>query len=109
MFSLLLYHLDMNINIYLFQQAYHRYMAQFSRNDDESIATKCFMECKDLSSRLSGTFAGAARNKYRFDILKIVKEGIEYAFVNAPRQLSFLEGSVLHFVSKLPTPDIADM
>ena len=52
---------------------------------------------------------GAARNKHRSDILKIVKDGIDYAFVDAPKQLSFLEGAVLHFVSKLPTPDVLDM
>lgn len=80
-----------------------------SRNSDKSLIEKSFVECRELSARLSGTFMGAARNKHRSEILKIVKEGIEYAFVDAPRQLSFLEGAVLHFVSKLPTPDILDM
>lgn len=84
-------------------------MLELTRSDDESLATKLFLECKELSARLSGTFVGAARNKHKADILKIVKDGIEHAFVDAPKQLSFLEGSVLHFVSRLPTPDILDM
>jgi cohesin complex subunit SA-1/2 len=52
---------------------------------------------------------GAARNKHRSDILKIARDGIEYAFVDSPKQLSFLEGAVLHFVSKLPVVDILEM
>lgn len=84
-------------------------MVELSRSDDESSATKYFQDCKELSARLSATFVGAARNKHRADILKIVKDGIEHAFVDAPKQLSFLECSVLHFVSRLPTPDIQDM
>ncbi|PON96681.1 Coatomer beta subunit [Trema orientale] len=91
------------------KKAYHRHMVELSRSDDESLATKYFLECKELASRLSGTFVGAARNKHRSDILKIVADGIEHAFVDAPKQLSFLEGSVLHFVSKLPTSDIQDI
>ncbi|KAK9281795.1 hypothetical protein L1049_004701 [Liquidambar formosana] len=89
--------------------AYHRHMVELSRSDDESLVGKSFLECKELAARLSGTFMGAARNKHRSDILKIVKDGIEYAFVDTPKQLSFLEGSVLHFVSKLPTPDVLDI
>lgn len=84
-------------------------MAQLLRNDDESLAGKSFLECKDLAARLSGTFMGTARNKHRSDILKIVKDGIDYGFIDAPDKLSFLEGAVLHFVSKLPTSDIVDM
>lgn len=84
-------------------------MVELSRSDDESLATKSLLECKELATRLSGTFIGAARNKYRLDILNIVTDGIEHAFVDAPKQLSFLEGCVLQFVSKLPTPDILDM
>lgn len=76
---------------------------------DEASASKLFQECKDLATRLSGTFVGAARNKHRSDILKIVSDGIEYAFADAPKHLSFLDGAVLHFVSKLPTPDILEM
>ncbi|EXC34668.1 hypothetical protein L484_020437 [Morus notabilis] len=91
------------------KKAYHRHMLELTRSDDESLATKLFLECKELSARLSGTFVGAARNKHKADILKIVKDGIEHAFVDAPKQLSFLEGSVLHFVSRLPTPDILDI
>ena len=84
-------------------------MVELSGSDDESSASKRFQECKELAARLSGMFVGAARNKHRSDILKIVNNGIEYAFLDAPNQLSFLEGAVLHFVSKLPTPDILDV
>ncbi|KAH9730141.1 Sister-chromatid cohesion protein 3 [Citrus sinensis] len=90
-------------------KAYQRHAVEISRSDDKSLTEKSFVECKELSSRLSGTYVGAARNKHRSDILKTVKEGIDYAFLDAPKQLSFLECAVLHFVSKLPTPDILDI
>lgn len=55
------------------------------------------------------SFVGAARNKHRSDILNIVTAGIEYAFSNAPKHLSFLDGAMLNFVSKLPAADVLDM
>lgn len=79
------------------------------RNSDGPSTGKSFLECRELAARLSGTFVGAARNKHRLDILKIVKDGVEHAFSDAPKNLSFLECAVLHFVSKLPTPDILEM
>lgn len=82
---------------------------ELSRSEKNASKSNFFSECKDLAARLSGTFVGAARNKHRSDILKIVKDGIDYAFVDAPKQLSFLEAAVLHFVSKLPASDVADM
>ncbi|OMP06606.1 Armadillo-like helical [Corchorus olitorius] len=88
--------------------AYNRYV-EFSKGDDESLKSESFQECKDLAARLAGIFVGAARNKHRPEILKIVKEGIEYAFEDAPKQLSFLEASVLHFASRLAVPDIRDI
>ena len=66
-------------------------------------------ETKDMAAKLSGTYIGVARIKHRPDILKVVRDGIEYAFVDAPKQLSFLEEAVLHFVSKLTAPDLSDM
>lgn len=91
-------------------QAYCRHMVVLSDvNVVEDLSTKSYQECKDLAARLSGTFVGAARSKHRADILKVVKDGIEFAFMDAPQQLSFLDGVVLHFVSKLPTLDILDM
>ncbi|KAI8025496.1 Sister-chromatid cohesion protein 3 [Camellia lanceoleosa] len=98
-----------NIFLEALKRAYHRHMMVVSESNDGSLAGKSFQECKDLAARLSGTFVGAARNKHRSDILKIVKDGIEYAFVDAPKQLSFLDGAVVHFVSKLPTPDILEI
>ncbi|GLU07467.1 hypothetical protein SLE2022_244240 [Rubroshorea leprosula] len=91
------------------KRAYHRYLVQDSTNDEESFKGKSFQECKDLAARLSGMFVGAARNKHRPDILKIVKEGIEYAFVDPPKQLSFLETAVVQFASKLPSTDVRDI
>lgn len=82
---------------------------KLSTDYDESVRSRYFQECKNLAARLSGTFMGAARNKYRSEILTIVREGIDYAFIEAPRQLSFLEGAILHFVSKLPSSDVMDM
>ncbi|OVA11427.1 STAG [Macleaya cordata] len=97
-----------NIFLEALKRAYKRHVLEVSRSDDESLTSKSFVECKDLAARLSGTFMGAARNKYRSDILKIVKEGILFAFEDAPKQLLFLE-AVLHFVSKLPTSDVLEI
>lgn len=91
------------------KRAYSRHVMDLSGVDDESLASKSFSECKDLATRLSGTFVGAARNMHKSGILKIVKDGISYAFLNAPKLLSFLEGAVLPFVSKLPGPDVLDI
>ncbi|XP_021279482.1 sister-chromatid cohesion protein 3 [Herrania umbratica] len=90
------------------KMAYHRHV-EYSKSDDVSLKSQSFQECKNLAARLAGMFIGAARNKHRPEILKIVKEGIEYAFEDAPKQLSFLEASVLHFASRLSLPDIRDI
>nr|XP_011458653.1 PREDICTED: sister-chromatid cohesion protein 3 isoform X2 [Fragaria vesca subsp. vesca] len=91
------------------KMAYHRYMVELSRSDDESLASKHFLEFQELAAQLSGTFVGVSKNKHKSDILKIVNQGIDYAFIDTPKQLSFLEGAVLQFVSKLPTPDILEI
>lgn len=91
------------------KKAYHRHLAQESSSCDESRKGKSFQDCKDLAGKLSGMFVGAARNKHRLDILKIVKEGIEYAFVDPPKKLSFLEAAVIQFASKLPSTDVRDI
>ncbi|XVF32673.1 hypothetical protein REPUB_Repub17cG0102900 [Reevesia pubescens] len=90
------------------KRAYDRHM-ELSKSDDESLKSESFQECKNLAARLAGIFIGAARNKHRPEILRIVKEGIEYAFQDAPKQMSFLEASVLHFASRLSVPDIRDI
>ena len=92
-------------------QAYRRHIVELSKSDEEPLTSKSFIESKDLATRLSGTFMGAARNKHRSDILKIVKDGFDYAFVDAPKQLSFLEGaSCAPFCIKtFPAPDVLDM
>ncbi|XWS76479.1 hypothetical protein CRYUN_Cryun01aG0179800 [Craigia yunnanensis] len=90
------------------KRAYRRHV-ELSKSDDESLKIESFLECKNLAARLAGIFIGAARNKHRPEILRIVKEGIEYAFQDAPKQLSFLEASVLHFASRLSLPDIRNI
>ncbi|XP_073283758.1 sister-chromatid cohesion protein 3-like [Primulina huaijiensis] len=91
------------------KKAYQRYLSVVSSSNDKSLSSKSFQECKDLASRLSGKYVGTARNKYKSEIMKIVKDGINYAFLHAPRQLSFLDGVLLQFISKLPAPDILDV
>lgn len=54
-------------------------------------------------------YIGATRNKYRLEILSVVKEGVEFAFWDAPKQLLFLEVAILPFATKLSVPDIVDM
>lgn len=92
----------------LFLQAHQRYLIALSSDDDVS-ARKTFHECEDLANGLAKTSGKASRNKHRSDLLKIVTGGIQYAFTDAPKHLSFLDGAVLHFISKLPPPDIMDM
>ncbi|XP_073150312.1 sister-chromatid cohesion protein 3 [Henckelia pumila] len=91
------------------KKAHQRYLLVVSSGNDKSLSSKSLQECKDLASRLSGSYVGAARNKYKSEIMNIVKEGINYAFLHAPRQLSFLDGVLLQFISKLPAPDILDV
>lgn len=91
------------------KRAYQRHLVVMSSSDDvDDLSAKLYKDCKDLSVRLSGTFVGAARSKYRADITKIVKDGIEFAFLDAPKHLLFLD-CVVDFVYKLPTPDILDI
>nr|XP_016464325.1 PREDICTED: sister-chromatid cohesion protein 3 isoform X2 [Nicotiana tabacum] len=90
------------------KKAYQRYLVVLSSDDDNS-ARKTFQECEDLASELAKTFGKAAKNKHRSDVLNIVTGGIQYAFSDAPEHLSFLDGAVLHFISKLPPPDIMDI
>lgn len=92
----------------LVSQAHERYLVALFSDDDES-ARKTFHECEDLASGLAKTFGNAARNKHRSDLLNIVTGGIQYAFTDAPKHLSFLDGAVLHFISKLPPSDIMNM
>ncbi|KAJ6827296.1 sister-chromatid cohesion protein 3 [Iris pallida] len=91
------------------KRGYKRHVADLSQFYDQPLASRSLSDCKDLAARLSGTFVGAARNKHKSDILKIVKDGISFAFMDAPKQLYFLEVAVLPFVSKLPTSDIQDI
>ncbi|MFS7975943.1 putative armadillo-like helical, stromalin conservative domain, cohesin subunit Scc3/SA [Helianthus anomalus] len=74
---------------------------------DESLSARRLKECKDLASRLSGFFVSiAARQNSQNTILKIVNEGVAYAFMNVPARLSFLTCAVITFASKLSKNDI---
>ncbi|KAL8143634.1 hypothetical protein V2J09_016666 [Rumex salicifolius] len=90
------------------KRAYHRHQIEVTTGDEES-AKRTLLDCKDLSVRLCGTFMGYGRSKHTPEMLKIVKNGIEYAFTDMPNHLSFLECGVLHFVSKLPAADVLDI
>lgn len=89
--------------------AYKRHMIETLKNEEDWTTSKSFFQCKELASRLSATFLGSARNKHRPNILRIVKDGIAYAFQDAPKQLPFLEGGVLQFALKLPLPDVQEI
>ncbi|XP_019425713.1 PREDICTED: sister-chromatid cohesion protein 3 isoform X2 [Lupinus angustifolius] len=91
------------------KKAYHRHAVDISGSENDSSDSNSLSGCKDLAARLSGIFIGAARIKHKSAILNIVRDGIEYAFVDAPRQLSFLEAAVLHFVPKLPASDVLEV
>ncbi|KAI0518714.1 hypothetical protein KFK09_006150 [Dendrobium nobile] len=91
------------------KRAYQRHMEEQLKSNYVTVTGKSFTDCVELAKRLSGTFSGVARSKFRLDILKIVKDGISYAFVDAPKQLSFLEAAVIPFVSKLAASDILDI
>ncbi|KAL8262154.1 hypothetical protein R6Q59_026203 [Mikania micrantha] len=86
------------------KKAHARYL--YTSNDD-SLSSRRLKECKDLASQLSGFFVGAvARENSRTVIINIVKEGLKYAFMDAPKHLSFLTSAVIVFASKLLKNDI---
>nr|CAD1829659.1 unnamed protein product [Ananas comosus var. bracteatus] len=91
------------------KRAYQRHLVDASKGNNDNLISKSYSDCKDLATRLSGTFIGAARNKHKSEILKIVRAGVSFSFTDAPKHLHFLEAAVLPFVSKLPTSDILDI
>jgi len=76
--------------------------------DSDWTQTDSYTACKELGIRLSGTFFGFQRKEFRPSISAIVKGGIEFAFADAPLQLSFLETGVVPFALKLPAVDIRE-
>lgn len=90
-------------------QAYNRHKLEVQKTDEDWSTSKSFLACKELATKLSATFSGSARNLYRSSILYIVKEGLQYAFHDAPKQLPFLEGGVLQFALKLPPAEVHEM
>lgn len=84
-------------------------MAHVSDGENQTLISKSYSECQDLAGRLAGSYVGASRNKNKSEILKIIQDGVSFAFVDLPKQLSFLEAALLPFVSKLPSSDIPDM
>ncbi|ESQ39447.1 hypothetical protein EUTSA_v10001288mg [Eutrema salsugineum] len=98
-------------SIYLesLKRCYQRYASELSCDSGESRADKFLEECRELAGRLSGMYIGAARNKHRLEILSVVKEGVEFAFRDAPKQLLFLEVAILPFATRLSVADIMDI
>ena len=84
-------------------------MAHVHDGENQILTGKSYSECQDLASRLTGSYVGAARIKNKSDILKIIQDGVSFAFVDLPNQLSVLEAALLPFVSKLQSSDIPDM
>uniref|UniRef100_A0ACD5WVP7 Uncharacterized protein n=1 Tax=Avena sativa TaxID=4498 RepID=A0ACD5WVP7_AVESA len=91
------------------RRAYERYMAHVYDGENQNLIGKSYSECQDLSNRLAGNYVGAARNKNKSEILKIIQCGIPYAFADPPKLLSFLEAALMPFVSKLPSSDMPDI
>ncbi|KAL3677583.1 hypothetical protein R1sor_027531 [Riccia sorocarpa] len=89
--------------------AYRRHMDEVSGSDEDLTQSPSFVACKELAGRLSSSFLGVARAKYRPSILEIVMGGINYAFRDVPKQLSFLQGAVIQFALKLPATDIREI
>ncbi|BBN04041.1 cohesin complex subunit SA-1/2 [Marchantia polymorpha subsp. ruderalis] len=104
-------HADDLSGLYLnaMKRAYQRHLVEVSGSDDDLSKSPSFAACKDLAVRLSSSFLGMARAKYRPSIMEIVKGGVKYAFYDAPKQLSFLEGGVIQFALKLPAADIREI
>ncbi|XP_062196989.1 sister-chromatid cohesion protein 3-like [Phragmites australis] len=91
------------------RRAYERYTAHVQDEENETLIGKSYSECQDLASRLAGSYVGAACNKNKSEILKIIRDGVHFAFADLPKQLSFLEAALVPFVSKLPSSDIPDI
>lgn len=100
---------EKNADTKLIGQGYQRYESELSSDGGESRVEKSLQVCRELTGRLSGMYVGAARNKHRLEILSVVKEGVEFAFRDAPKQMLFLEVAILPFAMKLSVPDIIDM
>ena len=58
----------------------------------QELAVQLYGACRSVSMKL--------------EIKRIVKDGIDYAIQDAPKQSSFLEGDVLPFALILPTDNI---
>ncbi|XP_076890501.1 sister-chromatid cohesion protein 3-like [Bidens hawaiensis] len=89
--------------------AHERYLTALYTSNNESLSATRLQECKDLASRLSVFFVGTAvPENLKKTILKIVEEGVSYAF-NAPGRLSFLTCAVTYFASKLSKNDMPNI
>ncbi|XP_020192435.1 sister-chromatid cohesion protein 3 [Aegilops tauschii subsp. strangulata] len=91
------------------RRVYERYMAYLREGENQNLIAKSYSECQDLANRLAGYYVGAVRIKNKSEILKIIQCGVQFAFVDLPKQLSFLEAALVPFVSKLPSSDIPDI
>ncbi|KAG2563864.1 hypothetical protein PVAP13_8KG371000 [Panicum virgatum] len=91
------------------RRLYERYMTQVNDGENQTLISKSYSECQDLAIRLARSYVGAARTKNKSEILKIIQDGVSFAFADLPNQLSFLEAALLPFVSKLASADIPDI
>ncbi|TVU49773.1 hypothetical protein EJB05_01109 [Eragrostis curvula] len=78
-------------------------------DEENTLLGKSYSECENLASRLAGSYAGAARNKNKSEVLKIVHDGFSFALADLPKNLSFVEAALLPFVLELPLSDIPDI
>ncbi|TVU49759.1 hypothetical protein EJB05_01095, partial [Eragrostis curvula] len=90
------------------RRAYDRYTTH-AHDEENTLNEKSYSECHVLASRLAGSYAGAAYNKNKSEVLKIIHDGFSFAFADLPKHSSFLEAALLPFVSILPLSDIPDI
>lgn len=90
-------------------QAYERHVEEVTGSDEDSTRSESYVACKELGDRLAGTFFGFQRKEFRPSILGIVEGGIDFAFSDAPKKISFLEVGILPFSQKLSAGDTKDM
>ncbi|KAK8948747.1 hypothetical protein KSP39_PZI005929 [Platanthera zijinensis] len=85
-------------------KVYQHHLEEQLKSSYVTVAGRSFTDCVELASKLSGTFAVAARSKFRLEILKIVKEGIK-VFLVPNKTKSFAQAYTDALEFKLNSPD----
>lgn len=94
---------DVDDVCYLYLEGMKRAHGRFiDQSEDDESAKDSYNSCKELALRLAATFKRTAKTT----ILKIVKGGIDYAFKDPPKHLTFLEVGVIQFAAKLTSADL---